>query len=122
MIASYSVLLLNIVKNATDFINDLLDGSFQPKAGPNIDEQLILEEVAKHYDFSQDDLKEALFANKEKLEQAVGVPLTPEQLEAISGGKTKSQKITSAVSGGIAGGATLGILAVVGLCAAYAIK
>lgn len=59
---------------------------------------------------------------KDKLEQAVGVPITPEQLVAISGGKTKTQKITSGVSGGIAGGATIGIITVVGLCAAYAIK
>lgn len=90
--------------------------------GPNIDDRLILDEVAKYYDFTQDDLKEALLVSKDKLEKLIGVPITPEQLEAISGGKTKNQKITSGVSGGIAGGATVGILAVVGLCAAYAIK
>lgn len=45
------------MKSAADFIDDLLDGSFQPTSGPHVDDQLILDGVAKYYDFNQDDLK-----------------------------------------------------------------
>ena len=101
-----------VKKDANQLIDDLLAGQFatllSPSGGGQIEESLraILSE---DYDFSEEQLRQALLGKRDQIEDFIGVPLTEEQLQAIDGGKGLSTDAKYGIGfggavGGIAGG------------------
>jgi hypothetical protein len=104
-------------KTADQFIEDAFDGTFASISGsPDEIQAKIADLIESDYSFSQDDLQEAVNRSREKIEAAIGVKLTDEQLAALSGGKSDGQKIglgagiggAVAVGGAAAAGAAVG--------------
>ena len=100
-------------KSATDFVDDLLDGSFpRPPIGLSQQEAMsaLASQIDAAYSFTQEELELAMQQSKVRLEDAIGVALTDEQLAALSGGKSESAKIGSYVGGAIGGAAAAGAI------------
>ena len=114
---------MTVKRNATDYINDILSANL-PFDFKGVDLQSapkLLEIISEYYDFTEEEFRLELRRSKGRIEEAIGVPLTDEQLEALSGGKTK---LTSSDDIAIGGGSAFGvaILAAIGATLEFLIK
>ena len=102
-------------KDVKEFFNDLLDGSVYGPSIENFDSvQKALDAINANYEFTDEELHAELRLQKNRLEQSIGFELTPEQLEALCGGKQKvtldGGGLSGAAAGGIAAGVTGGVV------------
>ena len=102
-------------KDVKEFFNDLLDGSVYGPSIENFDSvQKALDAINANYEFTDEELHAELRLQKNRLEQSIGFELTPEQLEALCGGKQKvtldAGGLSGAAAGGIAAGVTGGVV------------
>lgn len=105
-------LSLDVMKSAAQFVDDLLNGSVDGLSSTD-PSQLTWEKAADsighHYAFSDEELSAALVQSRSRLEEQLGMPLTDEQLETLTGGKKKLSKgeKAGAIVGGVVGGAAV---------------
>jgi len=102
-------------KDVKEFVNDLLDGSVNGSSIENFESvQTALDAINANYEFTDEELHAELRLQKDRLEQSIGFELTPEQLEALCGGKQKvtldGGGLSGAAAGGIAAGVTGGVV------------
>lgn len=100
------------MKTAPQFVDDLLNGTVEGLSYTDASQltwENTAEAIAQHYAFSQEELSAALSQSKHRLEEQLGMPLTDEQLETITGGKKKLSKgeKAGAIVGGVVGGAAV---------------
>lgn len=83
-------------KNSQDLVEDLLSGQ------SGLTESLTPEELTKfiedNYEVNEDELRVVLRSNRAKIEEAVGVSITDEQLAQLAGGKSENRKSGIAVT------------------------
>ena len=98
-------------KSASQFLDDLLAGDLFGLPS-EASQQEVLEAFTQHfnenYDFTQEEFEQVVRQSKDRLEAAVGVPLTDEQLVALSGGKSEGAKIGIGVGSAVGGSVALG--------------
>lgn len=100
-------------KSASQFVDDLIAGSLPaiPADATQAESiQSLATQLDAEYSFTQAELEQAMQQSKGRLEAAIGVALTDEQLIALSGGKSESAKIGSYVGGAIGGAGAAGAI------------
>lgn len=104
-------------KNADQFIDDLFNGNLTASSGtPDETYAKLAELIESEYSFSEEEIQESLLRSRDRLESVIGVPLTDDQIAAVTGGKSDGQKIglgaglggAVAVGGAAAAGAAVG--------------
>jgi hypothetical protein len=105
-------------KTASQFVNDLLAGTLPhvpPSATQQAEVAAFAAEIDAHYAFTQAELEAAMSEARGRIEGAIGVAITDEQLVALSGGKSDAARIGEWVAGTLgiaaAGGAVGGAIA-----------
>jgi hypothetical protein len=103
-----------MAKSAEQFIDDLLEGRLQEQQTllQNSGTDALEEFLKKQYDSDPEAIREAVMNSRDKLEKAIGMKLTDEQLAGLAGGKSQAESIAGQVGAGV-GGAVGGTLAVI---------
>lgn len=99
-------------RDAAAYVDDFLNGRLpiNPDAiSPSSAEEAIAE-LSEIYDFTEEDFQRELLKSKDRFEGMLGIPLTDDQLLAVSGGKSEKTELDIAIGGGVfTGAAALGI-------------
>lgn len=93
-------------KTAEQLVQDIISGQLNGLEDASHSEsswQAASEAIQANYEFTEEQLKDALVQARAQIETAVGTPLTEEQLAAVAGGKGLS---TGQIAGIAVGGAT----------------
>jgi hypothetical protein len=95
-------------RDAGQFVDDLIAGKL---AGLGVDTQtsatweMASNAISNNYEFTEQELYETMLSARDRLEAAAGIPLTDEQLAALSGGK---EKLSTGAIVGISAGSVVG--------------
>ena len=109
-------------KNADQLIQDLLNGQFVSLSQGSIDDTMkaVKEKVEAEYEFDDEALQKALKERSNELKEVIGMSLTDEQLQSLTGGKSAGQTAAQVGIGAGAGiGGAVGAIAILGLITVY---
>jgi len=109
-------------KNADQLVQDLLNGQFVSLSQGSIDDTMkaVKEKVEAEYDIDDEALQKAFKERSEELKAVIGMNLTDEQLQSLTGGKSAGQTAAQVGIGAGAGiGGAVGAIAILGLITVY---
>jgi len=109
-------------KNADQLVQDLLSGQFVSLSQGSIDDTMkaVKEKVEAEYEFDDEALQKALKERSNELKEVIGMSLTDEQLQSLTGGKSAGQTAAQVGIGAGAGiGGAVGAIAILGLITVY---
>ena len=109
-------------KNADQLVQDLLNGQFVSLSQGSIDDTMkaVKEKVEAEYEFDDEALQKALKERSNELKEVIGMSLTDEQLQSLTGGKSAGQTAAQVGIGAGAGiGGAVGAIAILGLITVY---
>jgi hypothetical protein len=104
-----------MAKTAEQFVDDLLEGRLDSKqdllqnAGLNALEDFLRQE----YDSDPEAIQQAVLNSRDKIETAIGMQLTDEQLAALAGGKSQQLQVAGDVGAGVGGAVGGGLAALI---------
>lgn len=95
-------------RGASQFVDDLIAGKLaglEADTSVSVTWEMASNAIGNNYEFTEQELYESMLAARDRLEDAAGIPLTDEQLAALSGGK---KKLSTGAIVGISAGSLVG--------------
>jgi len=114
--------MTNSRKNADQLVQDLINGEFSALSTGSMEDTMtaVKNKVENEYDVDDNSLKAALKARSADLESAIGMSLTDDQLEGLTGGKSAGKTAEQVGIGAGAGiGGALGVVVAIGVASAF---
>jgi hypothetical protein len=113
--------------DAGQFVDDLIAGKLaglEADASTSATWEMASTAISDNYEFTQQELYESMLSARDRLEAAAGIPLTDEQLAALSGGKKNlsTGAIVGISAGGVVGGSVIAGSIAGGVLAAIVFK